>query len=158
MPIPFVNAVLPNNLVAPSPVNPVVGRGSLVTFNYLFYKHDPQPLVLITDPDYRDSIRGVNLHNLTFPVIKKLLSPAPGPNFTYQYIKGNEFVKSAFRQYKKNGIQYLKKMDIQFIVNAMAINRYSFDPNEIEAVRKSVREQIRRIINPQAAQSSEMPR
>jgi hypothetical protein len=42
------------------------------------------------------------------------------------------------------------------IINTMAITR-SFDPNEIEAIRKSVREQIRRMANVQASPSGEIP-
>lgn len=164
MPIPFSNAILPSNLTPPGPVNPTVTRGSLITFNYLFHKpgHDPWPLVLVTDVNYKGNfIRGLNCHYLTFPVIKRLLFPGgrsicENPIVTYQYIKGDEYLKSAFRQYKRNGIQSLKKMDCQFIVNALSISR-SFDPNEIEAIRKSVREQIRRLTNPQAAPSDEIP-
>ena len=142
MAIPFQDAALPGNLSAPNPVNPLIGRGSLCTFSYLYHKpgHDPVPLVLITDdsfprqgPKAGTCIRGINLHYLTFPTIKKLMFPAPGhsicdsPQFTYQYIKGNEYIVSAFRQYKKSGIQSLKKLNCDFIVNAMAISR-SFDP------------------------------
>jgi hypothetical protein len=168
MAVPFADAVLPSNLTAPGPINPTVNRGSLVTFNYLFHKpgHDNWPLVLITDVDYGTAksplryVRGINLHYLTFPIIKKLLfsggQSCDNPNMTYQFIKGDEFIKSAFRQYKKNGIQNLKKMDCQFIVNALSLSR-SFDPNEIEAIRKSVREQIRQLANPQAAPSDELP-
>lgn len=166
MPIPFQNAVIPDNLTAPTKFNPVVSRGSLVTFTYLFRKpgHDPQPLVLLTDVAYGGGLycRGINLHYLTFPVIKKLLFPGPGrsicdsPNFSYQYIKGNQYIVSAFRQYKRNGIQSLKKLDCEFIVNAMAVAR-SFDPNEIEAIRKSVREQIQKAVGPQATPTGEIP-
>ena len=171
MAIPFQDAMLPGNLSAPNPVNPVARRGSLITFSYLYHKpgHDPAPLVLITDDNFPEKgpkagqyIRGINLHYLTFPTIKKLMFPGQGksicdsPQFTYQYIKGNEYIVSAFRQYKKNGIQSLKKLNCEFIVNAMSMSR-SFDPNEIEAIRKSVREQIRRMANPQAGPSEEMP-
>lgn len=164
MAVPFQDAVLPGGLNAPpTAVNPTVGRGSLITFGYAFHKpgHDAQPLVLVTDVWDR-YIRGINLHYLTFPIIKKLMFPTPGnsicesPQFTYQYIKGNEYIVSSFRQYKRNGIESLKKLNCEFIVNALAISR-SFDPNEIEAIRKSVREQIRRMVNPQAAPTGEMP-
>jgi hypothetical protein len=163
MPIPFQDAVIPGGLIRPKTTTSIVGRGSLVTFNYLFHKpgHDPAPLVLITDI-WDQYIRGINLHYLTFPVIKKLMFPAPGqsicesPQFTYQYIKGNQYIVSSFRQYKKNGIDSLKKLNCNFIVNALSISR-SFDPNEIDAIRKSVREQIRRMTNPQAAPTGEMP-
>lgn len=170
MAVPFSDAVLPSGLTPSGILNSTVVRGSLVTFNYIFHKpgHDSWPLVLITDVNYgtvrspQRYVRGVNLHYLTFPIIKKLLFPAPGqsicenPSVTYQYIKGDEYIKSSFRQYKINGIQSLKKLDCKFIVNAMSISR-SFDPNEIEAIRKSVREQIRRMANPPATPTGEMP-
>ncbi len=160
MAVPFQDAVFPT--VTPQK-SLIVGRGSLVTFGYLFHKpgHDPAPLVLITDV-WDKYIRGINLHYLTFPTIKKLMFPMPGqsicdsPQITYQYIKGNEYITSAFRQYKRNGVERLKKLDCNFIVKALAMSR-SFDPNEIEAVRKSVREQIQKIMNPQAAATGEMP-
>jgi len=162
MAVPFVDAVIPGGLLNTTSTSSAINRGSLVTFNYLFHKpgHDPAPMVLITDiwPQY---IRGINLHYLTFPVIKKLAFPSPGrsvcdsPIFTYQYIKGNNYIVSSFRQYKRNGIERLKKLDCAFIVNALAVSR-SFDPNEIEAIRKSVREQIRRMVNQPAAPTGEM--
>lgn len=160
MAVPFVDALLPS--LNQKPLASSVARGSLVTFNYVFHKpgHDAYPVVLITDiwPSY---IRGINLNYLTFPTIKKMVFPSPGqtvcdsPNFTYQYIKGNDYIVSAFRQYKRNGIQRLKKLDCAFIVKALGLSR-SFDPNEIEAIRRSVREQIRQLVNPKAAPTGEM--
>ncbi len=144
------------------PIVKPVGRGSLVSFNYIFHKpgHDPNPVVLITDiwPNY---IRGINLNYLTFPTIKNLVFPSPNqtvcdnPVFTYQYIKGNDYITSAFRQYKRNGVQRLRKLDCAFIVKALGLTR-SFDPNEIEAIRRSVREQIRQLVNQRAAPTGEM--
>jgi hypothetical protein len=99
---------------------------------------------------------------LTFPVIKKLIFPnnqqsvCENPNFTYQSIKGNEYISSAFRQYKKGGIQMLKKLDCRFIVSAMGISR-SFDPNEIEAIRRYASQQINRMVNPPATATGETP-
>ena len=164
MAIPFQDAIL-NKLSAPAPIRAQVTRGSLVTFNYLFHKpgHDPQPLVLITDV-LDQYVRGINLHYLTFPVIKKLIYPAPGrsvcdsPAFSYEYIKAQGYIiRKAFRQYKRSGVAGIQKLNCDFIVNAMAITR-SFDPNEIEAIRKSVREQIQRMANVQAGTTPEMPR
>lgn len=163
---PFQNNLFnPVNMPSPGQVNPTVGRGSLVVFNYVYHKpgHDASPLVMVTDV-WQDFIRGVNLHYLTFPEIKKLIFSTPGKsvcesgNFTYQYIKQIGYINSAskkygivsaFRQYKRGGIQQLKKLNCEFVANALALSR-SFDPNEIEAIRQSVREQIRRITNPAA--------
>lgn len=176
MAIPFSDAMFPSDR---TPKNTTVVRGSLIMFNYGLHKpgHDAFPLVLVTDPEYPEKdppiqagsapknrkgqyLRGINLHYLTFPIIKKLIFPnnsqsiCENPVFTYQYIKNNEYISSAFRQYKRNGIQNVKKLDCQFIVNAMGISR-SFDPNEIEAIRKSVRDQINRMVNPQAMSRDE---
>ena len=76
MAVPFVDAVIPQGLLGQNVTNTAVVRGSLVTFNYIFHKpgHDPAPLVLITDIWDR-YIRGINLHYLTFPVIKKMIYP-----------------------------------------------------------------------------------
>ena len=165
MAIPFQDAVLPGmNLRFPAAINPIVGRGSLIRFDYLFHQpgHDPQPLVIVTDV-WDKYVRGIQLHYLTFPEIRKLLFPAPGQSvcenqaFTYQYVKANEYiVDRAFRQYKRNGMQNIRKLDCEFIVNALSITR-SNNPSEIEAIRRSVQEQIRRLTNPVAASTEEAP-
>lgn len=131
-------------------------KGSLVIFNYIFYKpgHDPYPLVFMTDDNYPLKnplyIRGVNLHYLTFPVIKKLLQPnINNPNFSYDNIKGDSYITGAFRQYKKVGIRQLKTLNTAFLLNVLASVR-SFNPSEIEAIRNSVREQLQRLTNPSA--------
>lgn len=177
MPLPFLDTILTDQRI---PMNNRIVRGSLITFNYSLRKpgHDSFPLVLVTDVDYPpkdpvtkngyrpsykkgDFIRGINLHYLTFPTIKKLIFPnnqsiCENSGFTYQYIKNNNYIVSAFRQYRKIGIKNLKKLDCQFVAKAMSISR-SFDPNEIEAIRKSVREQLSRIVNPKAATMGEIP-
>lgn len=176
MALPFIDTILSNQTAAP--VNNNVVRGSLIVFNYSLRKpgHDSFPLVLVTDIDYPpkdppvrpgyrpaqkkgEFIRGINLHYLTFPTIKKLIFPnnqsvCENPNFTYQYIKSNNYIVSAFRQYRKVGIRNLKKLDCQFVAKAISISR-SFDPNEIEAIRRSVQEQLSRIVNPRAATMGE---
>ena len=55
------------------PTTKRLGKGSLIQFTYNFAKpsHDRTPLVVVTDimPAY---IRGINLHYITFPTIKKI--------------------------------------------------------------------------------------
>jgi hypothetical protein len=131
-----------------------VGKGSLIHFNYIFWIHDPQPLVIITDifPRY---IRGVNLHYLTFPYIKTLLQGPYGQpmcdnrSFSYYNIKGDQYIVGAFRTYKREGIRRLKSLDCSFILNVMASTR-TLDPNEVEQIRAIVKEQIRQRIQPSA--------
>lgn len=133
-----------------------VSKGSLIIFNYIFHKpgHDPYPLVFVTDDNYPLKnpmfVRGVNLHYLTFPTIKKLLQPnLNNPRFSYDNIKNDSYITGAFRQYKKVGIRQLKTLNTAFLLNVLASVR-SFNPNEIEAIRNSVREQLQRLTNPSA--------
>lgn len=147
----------PNNLFVPQ-VNQTsqIAKGSLVNFQYVFHKpgHDPSPLVLITDiwPNY---IRGVNLHYLTFPYIKNLLqSNKDNRMFSYANIKGNQYITSAFRQYKRPGIRGIQKLDTSFLTNVLSRVR-AIDPREVDAIRRSVRQQIFDLMNPMAGPQPE---
>jgi len=143
-----------------SKMTQIINKGSLVSFSYNFHKpgHDPYPLVLITDIGYPlagpragQYIRGINLHYLTFPDIKRLLQPnCNNSGFSYSNIKGDEYIVSAFRQYKRRGIRQIRKLDCAFLLNVLASVR-SLNPSEVEAIRHSVREQIQRMTNPAAA-------
>ena len=145
---------VPANQFGPSQIrmNEVVTKGSLITFNYLYYKNDPYPLLLVSDVNYKGFYcRGINIHYLTFPDIKKLLQGnANNLNFSYQTnLKGNIVLTDCFRQYKIKGIRMMKKLDVSFLLNVLASVR-SISVNEIEAIRKSVKEQIRQLTNPVA--------
>jgi len=144
---------LPANQYGPSVKT--IGKGSLVHFNYMFWIHDPQPLIIVTDV-FQQYVRGVNLHYLTFPYIKTLLQ-GPGGNqpmcdnrsFSYYNIRGDRYIVDAFRTYKREGIRRLKSLDCSFILNVMASTR-AIDPNEVEQIRAIVREQIRQRVQPRA--------
>jgi hypothetical protein len=149
---------LKNNNALAGPTTPVIQKGSLVKFGYLYAKpgHDQTPMVLITDiwPAY---IRGLNLNYLTFPIIKGLLQQfGEKPTFSYQNIKGQDYIVSAFRQYKRPGISAIQKLNSPFLLNALACAR-STDPSEVEQMRKVIRDQLRQQTNPSAAPSAEMP-
>jgi hypothetical protein len=159
---------LPNQTrVATNQYGPVLGGtrpGTLVHFRYTFAKpgHPQMPLVIVTDI-YRDRqgrqfIRGLNVQYLTFPTIRTLLQQnCNNPNFSYQTnIKGNAYITSAFRQYKREGIRQFRQMDCAFLLNVLASIR-TFDPGEVENIRKAVREQINRQVNPVAQPSGEQP-
>lgn len=129
-----------------------LGKGSLVQFIYNFAKpgHDQTPLVVLTDvmPNY---FRGVNLHYLTFPAIKKILQRS-GLNacnnqfFSYSNIKTDGYIKTAFRMYKRVGVRRLKVMDCDFVLNALGAVR-AIDPQEIEAIRSNIKEQLQKTVN-----------
>ena len=151
---------VPANQYGPSftKMTNLIGKGSLIRFNYTFVKpgHDQTPVVLVTDV-WANYIRGVNIGYLTFPYVKRLLQQyCNSTGFSYANIKGQEYIVSAFRQYKRAGLRGLQKLDCAFLLNVLASVR-SYDPHEIEAIRKSVRDQIRKLTNPTAQPTGEMP-
>ena len=127
--------------------------GSLVQFTYQFAQQpnqDKTPLVILTDVNTR-YLRGLNLHFLNFNAIKMILQKS-GMNacnnvmFSYKNnIKSNEYIKTAFRRYKRIGVRRLKILDCDFILNAMSTVR-AIDPQEIEAIRDSVKEQLSKTV------------
>jgi hypothetical protein len=127
-----------------------VTKGSLINFNYLFWVHDPYPLVVVTDYLPGNKIRGINLHYLTFPFIKNILrTGCENQSFSYNSIKMDKYVANAFRSYKWNGIRQVRKMDCNFLLTVMATVR-SFDPNQVKAIRESIQQQIQQQVNPKA--------
>ena len=75
-----------------TPADPIVRKGSLISFNYMFMKHDPYPMVIVTDIMYGRRIRGVNLNYLTFRDIKRMLDQfGENPAFSYKNIKYGPF-------------------------------------------------------------------
>jgi hypothetical protein len=131
-------------------------KGSLVTFNYLYWVHDPYPLVIISDVLPGNRIRGINLHYLTFNYISNLLKLGSNPMFSYASIKADSYITSAFRSYKWQGIRTVKKLDSNFVLSAMGMVR-SFDVAEIENIRRSLQEQITQQTNPTADQYIQPP-
>jgi hypothetical protein len=130
-------------------------KGNLIIFNYLFWKHDPYPLVIISPPPKQTLIVqgkghlwGINLHLLQFRDIKKLLNDAKSPGFSYLgYVKNNTQLREAYRCYKWGGIKQVKTLDIDFFLNMANVTR-SKDPAEEEIIRKNVQQQIQQQINP----------
>jgi hypothetical protein len=131
-----------------------IEKGSLIHFKYTNFKHDPYPLVVITDI-FPNHIRGVNLHYLTFNYVKQILRQHCDNNmFSYLTIRGDQFLVNSFRTYKRLGIKQPKRLDCQFILNVLATVR-SFDPAEVEHMRHFVREQLQRQMTPRAEPTGE---
>ena len=127
-------------------------RGSLITFNYMNWIHDPYPLVIVTDLIPGNRVRGINLHYLTFPYIKLLLDRAKGNTaFSYQNVMDQEYIKNAFRHYKWNSIRQVKVLDLDFVLTVMAQVR-SIDPGEVQKIREAVQAQIDRQVNVKASE------
>lgn len=133
--------------------NFTIGKGSLISFNYAFYRNDAYPLIIVSDNNkVGNKLCGINIHYLTFPYIKKLLAiSANNPNFSYKSIGNDSFIKDAYRSYKKTGVRQVKVLDYKFLLNIMSMVR-TYDPAEVQIIRKQVQEQIKRQINPKANQ------
>mgnify|MGYP003424203089 CR=1 FL=1 len=124
-----------------------ITRGSLISFHYpQSYAmipnviHDPYPMVIITDiwPKY---IRGVNLHYLTFPYVKKLLTTFAGKSFSYLNIRNDRYMANAFRMYVRAGVKQPKRLDTEWLISILGSVR-SFGPGELEQIRSNIQRQI----------------
>jgi hypothetical protein len=125
-----------------------ITKGSLISFQYpkSFATipnviHDPRPMLIVTDvwPPY---IRGVNLHYLTYPYIKKLLQTWGGnQSFSYSNIKPDKYVALAFRMYYLKGIMRPKRLDSEWL-NVVLQSARAFDSGEVEKIRSVIEQQI----------------
>lgn len=144
-----------------SAVTPI-GRGSLVRFYYAFHKpgHPAFPTVLISKMD-ASYMWGVNIQYLLDSEIKKLLKDLGGcgnTGFSYANFKGDEYIMKGFRQYKIAGIDrnFLRQIDCSLLVQIMDKYR-RLDPQEIENIRQTVRQQINTLLNAPPEQVQEQP-
>lgn len=125
-----------------------ITRGSLISFAYpRSYAtipniiHDPYPMVILTDI-YPKYIRGVNLHYLTFPYVKKIIETFGGnQQFSYYHIKPDAYIANAFRMYVRAGVQRPKRLDSEWLKTVLESVR-SFNPGEIEKIRANIQRQI----------------
>lgn len=130
--------------------SPLITTGTLISFSYLkSYAmipnviHDPYPLVILTDiwPKY---IRGLNLHYLTFPYVKKIIETFggnKGTGFSYYHIRPDRYMARAFRMYVRQGVKRPRKLDADWLKTVLESVR-SFDPGEIEKIRANIQKQI----------------
>ena len=135
-----------------------ITSGSLISFSYpQSYAtipnviHDPFPMVLITDVWKKAGyIRGVNLHYLTFPYIKRLLTGFGGKSFNYQMnIKADKYLANSFRMYVMQGVRQPKRLDTDFLLNVLGSVR-SFSPGELEQIRMNIQQQIQQRLQTKA--------
>ncbi len=132
--------------------NKTIKKGSLIAFQYNFYKHDPFPLVLVgklNDWNQFGMIAGLNLHYLTFRYMKYLTTAYCGKNFEYGLIKGNKYIVNSYRSYKKDGRRRVQVLDCDFLNGVLKTAR-SFKPSELEAIRQEVQRQLRAKMHPTA--------
>jgi hypothetical protein len=145
-----VNQAIPANPNPRTAINQHIGQGVLMSFAYSFWRNDPYPVIIATKVTPGKRIKGINLHYLPFYKIKELLNgQCNNPSFSWQNVKGDTLFSDAFRSYKWGGIRQVKVLDCQFLLTVMGMVR-SFDPAEIEIIRRQVQEQIRQQVNPKA--------
>lgn len=134
-----------------------VRKGSLISFNYVYWRNDAYPLVVVSQNALANGkLWGVNLHYLTFPYIRKILGMSEGdPNFSYSSISGDAYMKKAFRSYKWRGIRQVKVLEPKFLMDIMSMAR-SYDPAEVQIIRRQVQEQIGRKMNPKASEMTNL--
>lgn len=131
------------------------GTGRLFSCRYLFFKHDQAPLVMMTGVWRQGHIAGINLHYLTFPYVKWMIEHYCGhADFSWQAIKGDKYIANAFRCYKRAGLRLVRGIDCDFLKTVLNSLR-SFDPEEIEAMRKEVNKQLQQRMNPKADELTE---
>lgn len=136
-----------------------IQKGSLISCQYLYWKHDPYPLVLITDIGAGSQvgliqgeagIRGVNLHYLTYRYISDMLNKyCDQRGFSYSLIKSDQYITNAYRTYKQSGLRQIKLLDCQ-VINAMLQTARSYRPDQIKKIREQIQEQLQRQVNPKA--------
>lgn len=126
-----------------------ITKGSLISFEYpkSFAMipnviHDPRPMIIITDIWQPNYIRGLNLHYLTFPYVKKILQTWAGnQGFSYSHIRADRYMASAFRMYNIRGVRRPKRLDSEWLKTVLQSVR-SFDAGEIEKIRMNIQQQI----------------
>lgn len=130
-------------------------KGDLVGFRYTFWKHDPHPLVLVTALYSDGRIAGINLHNLTIWDMKNIVSRYCNKSvISYQIaVKGKKEIEKGFRTYKWEGIRDLMIVNCDNFLSRLGVVREKklLSPNEVEKLRIQVQQQLRRQINPRAA-------
>lgn len=133
-----------------------ITKGSLISFYYPQswaiipnIIHDPYPMVILTDvwPKY---VRGLNLHYLTFPYIRRVLGNQGGNMmFSYYHIRPDKYMANAFRMYVRQGIRRPRKLDLNWLLQVLKSVR-SFAPGELEAMRKQIELQIQQRLQAKA--------
>lgn len=128
----------------------VVKTGSLVSFGYTFWRNDPYPLIIVIDNRLGgNTISGINLHYLTFRDIKEVVSRAGKMGFSYRSVSDSRPFRDAYRSYKRVGVRQMRALEPSYLLGVMGAVR-SYDPAEVQIIRRQVQEQLRQQVNPKA--------
>ena len=137
-----------------------IKHGDLILMQYLYWKHDSRPLVLVagkyTKPDER--IGGINIHYLTLPYLTGKLrglmdNQCGSEQFRYKLVQHDPYITQAFRIYKKSGIGKVLRFDCGYASGKLdAVRTLKYNPQEMKAIREMIRQQLQRDVNPTAEQ------
>lgn len=133
-----------------------IGKGSIVQFQYSFSRHDPKPLVLLTNNpndinDFPNYYRGLNLHYIGSAQIMNLISAnrmnaCGDKSFSWDKVKGNMYIKKSFRVYKKVGIRNLRVLDCNYLKKVLAVSK-NLNMQDLTALRSNIEAQLNTAIN-----------
>lgn len=135
-----------------------INIGSIISFKYSFFKHDPNPTIIITKV-LGDYIVGINFHYLSYNDLKKLLDPkqinaCKNRRFGYPLLKGKSYIIKGFRVYKRKGIQSLKYLDCEKMLQMMGLKAIVKQKIDKETNR-NIEKQINRKTNVKAKDITE---
>jgi len=134
----------------------VARTGSLVSFNYTTWKNDPYPLIIVIENSPgKDKMSGINLHYLTFRDIKELIDRAGKMGFSYRSVSATRPFRDSYRSYKRAGVRQMKILDPSYLLGVMGMVR-SYDPAEVQIIRRQVQEQLKTQINPKASEAANL--
>jgi len=126
-----------------------VAKGSLIRFQYTLWKHDPYPLLIVTDRLPDGDVRGVNLRYLTLNYVVFLIQHYCGKPVSYGNLRANDLFVRSFRRFKSFGMRNIEMLDCDLILKTIDIIR-TYDPNQEQAMREAVQKQLQRQVNPTA--------
>jgi len=135
-----------------------VRSGTVIRFNYAtLFKHDPYPLVIVTDRMPDGDVRGVNLKYFVMNSVVQMIRNYCGkPGFSFRNIASNRYFVGAFRRYKSFGMRNIEMLDCELILKTIDMMR-THDPNQEQAIREAVQEQLRKKINVTAEELTKAP-
>ncbi|MCK9459720.1 MAG: hypothetical protein M0R80_08785 [Proteobacteria bacterium] len=144
-----------------------IPRGSIIRFGYRNWKHDPYPVVIVTDVSWaarqrtnggieQPFIKGINLNYLTSFDFQRIVINCGNAAFSYNTIMGDNQLKRAYRHYVVgfDNIQNLQMLNCDDIVAARDISR-AYDPNQMDAIKQSIQRQLEQQVNIKAEELSQ---
>jgi len=127
-----------------------INVGSIVQFKYTFAKHDPKPLVLLTDIS-GEYYKGLNLHYLRATPVMNLIradrmNACNRRTFSWNDVKNNAYIKESFRIYKKIGITNIGLLNCEYLKLIIAASK-KLDVQDLTAYRLNIDKQIAKEVN-----------